>query len=382
LTRFQHGLLLMLLKRAARTTVFIAAALGLRANAQSTRPSQVTVLKQEQCGTCAVRLTPSGKFGLADDDGALRGLPRLVARDLNGRVLITDQNGGAPQVYDSTGHFLKLLGRVGSGPGEFRHAAAMIPLRDGRLIVFDDALRRVNIFNSDLRFISSNPSPVVTYDAAQWRGDTLIVAANVGTRVSFGLLLHLMRVGVDTTLRSFSFDAVKPFGINRLDRTHVAVVGKLLCAVRERRLAVTCHEGNASPPVELSINLDWFKDDAPLRVSDSTPPTPLLKTLTALGPNRVALAVLVGGTDWKKGLSVVNGPDGKTTEITDYDAYYDTMILVVDVVQRALVSSTKVTQALTASPGDGLFASMHTSNDVPYVALWRVHDVPLPPLRR
>lgn len=349
------------------------AVLGSTASAQSTQASAVTLLGEALCGVCAVRLTSAGKFGLADDDGALRGFVRLVSRSKDGRVLIANENGGAPQVYDSTGRFFKMLGRSGSGPGEFRHTSAMVPLNDGRWVIFDDGLRRINVFSAELRYLTSFSSPVRTYDAAQWRNDSIVVAANVATQAAFGMPLHTMRLGSDS-LRSFAFDAVKPFGVKRIDRTHLAVVGIFLCAVRERRLAVTCSDGGNAPPTELSMRVPWFTTDEPLRVSDSTPPVPILKTLTSLGPGQLALAVLVPGSDWKRGVVSQNGPDGRTTEIVNYDVYYDTVILVIDIARKALISSTKVPQALTLAAGDGLFASMQTLNDVPYIALWRVQD--------
>lgn len=340
---------------------------------QSQPAAKSVLLKAPVCQNCKVTLIPSAKLGISNNDGALRGVPRLVVRDSEGRVFITDQNGGAPQVYDSTGRFLRMLGRVGSGPGEFRTASAIVPMHDGRLVVFDENLRRLSVFDASLTFRSSRPSIVSTFDAANWLGDTLFFAANVGTRKSIGLPLHFMPTDKDS-ISSFGFSALNSADTRRYERKHIAIAGQHICAVRERRLTVTCSRNGTGTPVELSVQADWFNTDSPLTVSESTPPVSYLKAIIPLGSQRVALAVLVGDPNWKRGIQRRTGPDGKSIEIVDYDAYYDTMIYVIDIAKNVLVATTRVPQALMYAVADGYFASLSESNDVPYVALWRVQE--------
>lgn len=51
-------------------------------------------------------------------------------------------------VFNPDGSYLKTLGRQGRGPGEFNNMSALIPkINDGKLYVYDDVQRRINVYN-------------------------------------------------------------------------------------------------------------------------------------------------------------------------------------------------------------------------------------------
>jgi hypothetical protein len=76
--------------------------------------------------------------------------PTTLAVDRSGRVYITD---GVVKVFAPDGHFLRVIGRVGEGPGEYR--TALIATAGNRLIVQDPVLARLSVFDSSGRYLRS-----------------------------------------------------------------------------------------------------------------------------------------------------------------------------------------------------------------------------------
>lgn len=77
----------------------------------------------------------------------------MAAMDAAGRAYIVDEPPVAIKVFDSTGHFVRTIGRNGEGPGEYRQPR--IAIRKGQLFVEDSRLRRVSVFDTSGAFIRS-----------------------------------------------------------------------------------------------------------------------------------------------------------------------------------------------------------------------------------
>ena len=82
-----------------------------------------------------------------DGDAASFGQVSLLDVDLEGRIYLYDGMLRALHVYSGDGKFLRQLGRVGDGPGEFRNVLGLAVLADGRVAVRDAA--RVLVFTAD-----------------------------------------------------------------------------------------------------------------------------------------------------------------------------------------------------------------------------------------
>ena len=79
--------------------------------------------------------------------------PSSMAVDGSGRVYVADQSPVVIKQYDSTGAFIRTIGREGEGPGEFR--AAYIALRGNRLMVHDPRLQRTTLFDTSGALVRS-----------------------------------------------------------------------------------------------------------------------------------------------------------------------------------------------------------------------------------
>jgi hypothetical protein len=70
-----------------------------------------------------------------------------VVRLQDGRVVVGDGGTSQLRFYDTDGRFLLSAGRKGDGPGEFRSIGSVFPYEGDSLLVTDDQLRRISIFD-------------------------------------------------------------------------------------------------------------------------------------------------------------------------------------------------------------------------------------------
>ena len=89
--------------------------------------------------------------------GALEGREELMfgsiqemAVDAEGGIYVFDGNVPALRYFDSTGKYVRTLGRKGSGPGEYEDAALGLAVRsDGRIVLRDPRNGRLNLYEPD-----------------------------------------------------------------------------------------------------------------------------------------------------------------------------------------------------------------------------------------
>lgn len=76
-----------------------------------------------------------------------------AAMDDEGRVYVEDQAPAVVKVFESTGRFVRTIGREGDGPGEYRSPILMI--HGAHLIVQDPRLARITVFDTSGALIRS-----------------------------------------------------------------------------------------------------------------------------------------------------------------------------------------------------------------------------------
>ena len=97
-------------------------------------------------GTTAT-LVPEVSIGeLEGPDEYLFGTVGSIAVNDDRTVYVLDTQAQHIRVFDSTGTYIKTLGRRGEGPGELSHAEAIALLPDGRLVVRDPDNMRVQLY--------------------------------------------------------------------------------------------------------------------------------------------------------------------------------------------------------------------------------------------
>lgn len=111
-------------------------------------------------------ITAWGTYGLSegvtDKPGSFYG-PRAIAVDQRDRVYVVDTGNHRVQVFDSNGRFLSAYGGRGSGDGQFQEPVGIAIDDDGFIYVADTWNRRVQRFDSEFRL--ANQWPIVGWES-------------------------------------------------------------------------------------------------------------------------------------------------------------------------------------------------------------------------
>jgi hypothetical protein len=77
----------------------------------------------------------------------------------NGSMYVYDPSVPSIRMYDSTGRYVRSVGRGGAGPGEYRANSGLEVLKDGRVLLWDTGKWRINIYSPSGEFLSQIPTP-------------------------------------------------------------------------------------------------------------------------------------------------------------------------------------------------------------------------------
>ena len=97
---------------------------------------------------------PLFSVGAAEGDTMEFGSVRSILLDSAGTLIVVDARNQALRQFDSSGAFVRQIGRVGSGPGEFRDPYSVAWLH-GNLALLDPGNPRIALFTPDGRWITS-----------------------------------------------------------------------------------------------------------------------------------------------------------------------------------------------------------------------------------
>jgi DNA-binding beta-propeller fold protein YncE len=145
-----------------------------------------------------------GKPGMRGNPPALLTEPTDVLTDpANGDVYVAESHTNVEDpnlvarisVFDRSGKFLRVIGRTGTGPGEFRTPHALEFDSQGRLIVADRHNHRIQILTKEGKYIGEYREFSRASGLAIDRGDTIYVADSESTPRSHPGWLKGVRIG-------------------------------------------------------------------------------------------------------------------------------------------------------------------------------------------
>jgi len=93
------------------------------------------------------------------------GRVRQVAIGTNGHIIIADDAAPALRVFDANGKFVRVIGRNGEGPGEYRSMGGVATLRDGRFQLWDNRIQRLPTYSATVEYISAVRVPSGLFSA-------------------------------------------------------------------------------------------------------------------------------------------------------------------------------------------------------------------------
>ena len=147
---------------------------------------------EDKKGSVVVKFSPEGRVLMTLGQPGVKGNPPqalteptdVVTDPANGDIYVAESHTdvedpnlvGRISVFDKTGKFLRIIGKTGTGPGEFRTPHAMEFDSQGRLIVADRHNHRIQILTKDGKYIAEYKEFSRASGLAIDKNDTIYVA--------------------------------------------------------------------------------------------------------------------------------------------------------------------------------------------------------------
>jgi 6-bladed beta-propeller len=347
-------------------------------------PSQrlVRINEQASCPSCEIVLDRGPRLGEADGPGALVAEPSSLASDSRGRFYLTEfTTAQPPLVFDSQGRFLRELGRLGPGPGEFLMARYLVVGESDSVYVTDAQAGRLSVFTPQL-VLARSASDVGVARAMSFevlRDGSIGVATDVLTRERIGFPLHLYKPGLEF-LKSFgadtpAFDPRHPLlSRRRLSRSRDGG----LWSARATEYVIDRFDSNGIKTLRLVRQAPWFPPHLGPTLSEDPEPKPRVMAISEDSHGRLWVLTVVKDDRWKAALGYnlptrLGGGRSPMPVIVDEDRYFDTIIDVIDVEKGKLVVTRRVPQAIPLIVDEKHIAKrIEDPSGAYYMQLWTV----------
>jgi hypothetical protein len=280
------------------------------------------------------------------------------------------------QVHDSTGQFLRYIGRPGEGPGEYRRVMAITVGDDDTLFVLDPRLNRLTTLSPVTYDVVTTktlaPGNVIAGSVIRLQHDQLVVNSMFQTRESIGYPLHAFD-GSGKFQRSFGADnpIFDPRTIPRRAITP-ASDSTVWSALTNRYALELWSPADGMKHLEVVRDAEWFPPyDTRPPLSRDNPPHPEVIDVAMDHRGWLWTIIRVADRRWRRGLEP--GPEGGFVAEREEDVY-DTIIEIIDLARRRIVASGRFPQALRpfVEPEHDYAFSYRTENDIPRIDVWRV----------
>jgi hypothetical protein len=158
------------------------------------------------------------RYGAEDGPGSLADVRGIVVGD-SGQLLVLDFKDPQIHLFDSLGNYLRAIGRLGQGPGEFSNANGMLRAPDGRLWLNDPNNSRFTVLEPDGGYSAGYPVQIRGYGYIwrAWFDRSGSLYEEIGVRVDTTYLRRLQRLRVDGA--SLVADTLPRFPCDSLGRT-------------------------------------------------------------------------------------------------------------------------------------------------------------------
>lgn len=314
----------------------------------------------EKSASESISLKALVTLGDTDGDGALAGYP-VVSPALDGMRIVVQPDGAPtpPRLFDARGRFVRLLGREGSGPGEFRRPAAVLVSGDSTLIV-DTGERRLVVWNHTLGAVR----------AATWRPFTFrLIELADGSLVSTDAL---WRPGRPYEHYSRSGEFLSAFGGSLAPDQRGAHLlsampdGSFWTAPRIGRLRFTQWRAPGEPLMHLDVETPHFAPyDEYVMAGTNRPPSPSLRGFWADTTGYLWLVIEIPDERWDEGYGAPQRGEGgrEYRPLTDQTLAWDAVILQVESATGRVVAEGRFEEALAQVVEPGIVARVEQDDD-------------------
>jgi hypothetical protein len=363
----------------ASLTVLVVLAAAPLSFAQA-RPDSVRIVDlgiSTRCPACTVQITRELTI-TGEDTEEYGGVTRAwLKRDSRGLHYTMTSFAPGVLIYDERGRFVRVMGRLGEGPGEFRGVNTLHVGSGDTLHLFDFALRRYQVFSPSHEFVRGHRVDVIPRNVLELRPGHLVVDFNRGERSAFGLPLHVIQ---DSAV-VFSFggrDALvatgRPEGA-ALARALTRASDSTFWAARWGEYLLEEWDLTGRLLTRMSRRVDWM-ERAPLG-SPGAAVNPSCSHLTRDETGLLWLLCWVRRPDWEElSYEAPSGLAGQTTRVSRTGSRYDlfeSILEVIDPERGEIVASARLPQYILGFLGDGrAYTYEQDELGVGRFAIWRL----------
>ena len=346
--------------------------------------ARTTIIGEPSCDSCRLEVEQVARLG-GDPQGYIIGITGRVFLDSRDRWFVLETVKPAEvKVYDSDGTFLRLLGREGQGPGEFRRVSYVQEYPTDTLNIYDRGNGRISRFTADFQYIDQRPLRLSPLYLLFTKTGRLVVntpyAGDPGNR----LPLHF--VGPEgTVVQSFGREiaAYRNGGENH----HIRVIapgkegGVWAASLGRYEIEYWDDDGKLGQIVERVVQ--WFpphRDPATRTNPRSGSPNPRLRALWVDKDGLLWTAVDIPQDDWREGFYPYRLQSGLVFDKPLKDEHYDSRIEVLDPLRGVALATVTVPEAVTGFVGNPngevfLYHLYESPDFEPYIDLWRMRLV-------
>lgn len=328
------------------------------------------VPSKPSCQGCEITLTRLTRLGDRDGEGSFASRPYVVTRDSRGRfyVVTPETSEEPPFVFASNGHFLRRLGRVGDGPGEYRNPTSVMVWRDS-VYVLDRQNGRMTVLSPTWKYVRSFNAPPNASGAAVFESGRFAINARVRDADRIGYPHHLF---------DQAGNYLHPFGYRneRIDPRNNTVdwwwltttLHDNVCGIPyTQRYLIELYDANGNTVRSLRREADWYQPfDDPWNITPERAPYPMMFGCWVDSTGLVWVIGNVADRHWASGLGgarPAEGQAGMIYELKDWQKLYDGFIEVIDPVRGLVVAYERFDQMINLVIGSGMVGGVREDSD-------------------
>jgi hypothetical protein len=318
------------------------------------------------CPRCTIAVTREVTLGDDDGPGSLESIPISAARDSRGLYYVVA--GNAVLVFDSTGRYVRKLGAIGAGPGEFRRPQR-VQVGAGDTVYVSDA-RGISSFSPQGVFMRAAKVAARNGTFVLQPDGSLVAYGALGTSASIGFPFHRFRPD-GTPSRSFGSLAPSdargrpqvPFYL--LGRRSATEIWSAEPDYDRGRYTLTAWDSAGGVKRSLSRAPEWMRrGEATSAARPIVAPSPMLQAVRQDGTGKLWTITVVAAPRWRDGYGELK-PGTSTLDISTrrLDLMMDTMLEVIDPITGKLVAATRVRGHTLDFVDDSRVLSLQTTED-------------------
>jgi hypothetical protein len=350
------------------------------ADVASGQSAPVRVSSTQTCARCRIELDRIAVLG-ASTDRALPARIVHVSQTSRGEIVVGPSSERTQfLVYDEKGRLVRVVGRRGDGPGEYRDIKSVVVGRGDTVYVVDRGSGRITVLAPDYSLVRtvSFPAAASTHSLIPTARGDFVVQADIRTPELVGLPIHIVDRdgGILRSLGNARPTLRVGEGFQASGR-HVALAADgSVWAARIPEYSVALWSRSGQQVAELERDAAWFPRRAPgtpARI-DMVRPEPTLNGIRLDDEGRLWAVSTLADARWKATAPrMPSGKEGGVVDLGDIDRYVDTVIEVIDPRAGKLVAQRRFDQAIGGfTNGGNLLMSFRERPDgVVAIEVWR-----------